>query len=133
MIDPLKSYIPKFLVNLNRDNDDIITVSTDYFSREGDLYQLDRRTVSPNVLVTTQSLQELQPEVSNVFPFKIVPPRDIDGSVILLSPDIETSVTASQNYYVPVYFERYNQDVVALIDREFTELPIDEFSLDSID
>lgn len=125
MTDPLKSYIPKFLVDLNRNNDDIITVSTDYFSSQGDVYQLDKRTVSPSVILTTQSLQELQPEVSTVYPFKIVPPKDIDGSTIILSPSIDTFPTASQNYYAAVYFERYNMDVMKLLDKSFTELTVE--------
>jgi hypothetical protein len=29
-----------------------------------------------------------------------------------------------QDYYVPIYFERYKQDVVLLIDKEFTELTV---------
>lgn len=122
MTDILKSYIPKFIVDLNRNNDDVITVSTQYFSPEGDVYVLDKRTVSPSVIQTTQSLAELQPEVSTVYPFKIVPPKDVDGATIILTPSIETFPTASQNYYTPIYFERYNQTVVALIDKEFTEL-----------
>jgi len=122
MTDILQSYIPKFFVNLKRDNEDVITVSTQYFSPEGDVYELDKRTISPSVIQTTQSLAELNPEVSNVYPFKIVPPKDVDGSTIILSPSIETFPTASQNYYIPVYFERYNQQVVTLIDKEFREL-----------
>lgn len=122
MTDPLKSYIPKFLVDLNRNNDDVITVSTDYFSSEGDVYQLDKRTISPSVIFSTQSLQELQPEVSTVYPFKIVPPKDIDGSTIIQSPSIDTLPTASQNYYASLYFERYNIDVMRQLDKRFIEL-----------
>lgn len=122
MIDPLKSYIPKFLVDLNRNNEDIIAVSTNYFSPDGDVYQLDKRTVSPSVILTTQSLQELQVETSTVYPFKIVPPKDIDGSTIILSPSIDTAPTASQNYYTSIYFERYNTDVIQQLNKQFTEL-----------
>jgi hypothetical protein len=39
-----------------------------------------------------------------------------------LSPNIDTPVTASQNYYVPIYTERYNQEVLRFIDTTFTEL-----------
>lgn len=124
MIDILQSYIPKFIVDLNRDNEDIITVSTQYFSPDGDVYELDKRTVSPSVIQTTQSLQELQPETSNVYPFAIVPPKDYDNSTILLSPSIETFPTASQNYYAPVYFERYNFQIIGLIDKNFNELTV---------
>jgi hypothetical protein len=118
----LNSYISKVLVELNRNNDDVIKVSTNYLSPEGDEYVLDRQTVSPILIQTTQSLQELQPEVSNVYPFKIVTPLDFDGSTIILSPSVDTQPTASQGYYVPIYFERYNTEVVQAINTEFTEL-----------
>lgn len=122
MINILQSYISKFLVDINRNNDDIIKVETEYFSPEGDVYVLDRRTVSPSVLQTTQSLSELQPEVSTVYPFKIVVPRDNDGAAVVLVPGTKTFPTASQNYYAPAYFERYERLVVDLIDTQFTEL-----------
>lgn len=124
MIDILQSYIPKFIVDLNRDNEDVIKVSTRYFSPEGDVYELDKRTVSPSVIQTTQSLQELRPETSDVYPFAVVTPKDYDNSTILLSPSVETFVTASQNYYAPVYFERYNFDVINVIDKNFNELTV---------
>jgi len=122
MLNIFNSYIPKFLVDLKKDNEDIIIVSSSYFSPEGDVYELDTRTLSPNLLQTTQSLQELQPEISTVYPFKIVTPLDFDGSTMIQSPSMTTQPTASQGYYAPIYFERYNPDVVRNIDTQFTEL-----------
>lgn len=119
-----QSYIPRFLVNLNRDNGSVINVSTRYFSPEGDVYLLDKRTVSQTVIQTTQSLQELRPEVSDVYPFAIVPPKDADGSTILESPSVQTFPTASQLYYAPIVFERYQQSVMASINKTFTELTL---------
>jgi hypothetical protein len=124
MINILDSYIPKFIVDLNRNNDDIITVRTNYLSPEGDVYELDTRTISPVLIQTTQSLQELQPEISTVYPFKIVTPLDPDGSTVLLSPTINSLPTASQGYYVPIYFERYQPEFLENIDRSFTELTV---------
>jgi hypothetical protein len=49
---------------------------------------------------------------------------DYDGATIIISPSINTAPTASQGYYVPIYFERYNLDVVNNIDKQFTELTI---------
>ena len=118
----LNSYIPKFLVDLKKNNEDIIIVSSSYFSPSGDVYELDTRTLSPNLVQTTQSLQELQPEVSVVYPFKIITPLDFDGSTILQSPSMTTQPTASQGYYAPIYFERYNPDVIRNINTQFTEL-----------
>lgn len=76
------------------------------------------------MIQTTQSLQELQPEISNVYPYKIVPPTDIDGSTVILSPTIDTNPTASQNYYTPIYFERYDPTIIKLLNTQFTELSI---------
>lgn len=122
--DILNSYIPKFLVDLNRNNEDVITVTTNYFSPDGDAYQLDKRTVSPSVIQTTQSLQELKPEISDVFPFRAPVKIDYDNSTLLLTPSISSVPTASQDYYAPIYFERYKQDVISVINRDFTELTV---------
>ena len=118
----LDSYISKVLIDLKKKNDDVITVSTKYFSPDGDVYELDTRTISPLLVQTTQSLQELKPEISDVYPYKIVTPIDFDGATLLLSPSIDTQPTASQGYYAPVYFERYDQDILVNIDKRFTEL-----------
>lgn len=128
----LNSYIPKILVELNRNNEDIITVSTNYLSPSGDVYTLDKETVSPILIQTTQSLQELQPELSDAYPFKIVTPLDYDGSTIIISPSVETQPTASQGYYVPIYFERYNDDVISLIDSSFSELTLLETPISEV-
>jgi hypothetical protein len=117
-----QSYISKVFISVNTSNNDVIKISSQKFSPAGDVYELDRRVISPNIIQTEKSLDELKPEISNTFPFKVVPPIDADGSVVILSPTAETEVTASQNYYVPVYFERYNLDILREIDKEFTEL-----------
>jgi hypothetical protein len=119
------NYIPKFVVELNRANEDIRFVSTSYFDQNGDVYVLDARTVNPSVIQTTQSLQELRPEISTTFPFKIVLPLDFDSANILQVPSIEGVPTASQHYYAPIYFERYTPDILQLIDRTFTELDVE--------
>jgi hypothetical protein len=128
MSNTFNTYIPKFLVNVNRENEDIIFVSSSNFSALGDVYTLDKRAISPNVIQTTQSLNELQPEVSSVYPFKVVTPVDIDGSTIILTPTIENVPTASQHYYAPVYFERYRPSVILSLDKTFTELDNAEFN-----
>lgn len=124
MINILDSYIPKFLVELNRNNDDVINVTTRYLSTDGDVYELDKRAISPIMVQTTQSIQELRPEISNVYPFKVITPIDPDGSTVILSPTIEAIPTASQGYYVPIYFERYRTDIVENINKNFTELTV---------
>jgi hypothetical protein len=80
------NYIPKFIVELNRANEDIRFVSTSYFDVNGDVYEFDARTINPLIIQTTQSLQEIRPEVSTTFPFKIVIPLDVDGANVLQVP-----------------------------------------------
>jgi hypothetical protein len=120
--DIFQSYISKVFINVNTGNDDVVKITTQKFSPDGDVFELDRRALSPSIIETEKSLEELAPEISSVFPFKVVTPVDSDGSVVILSPTTETEVTASQNYYMPIYFERYNLDVLRQIDKDFNEL-----------
>lgn len=122
MSDIFNTYISKVYIQSQTTNNDIVSIETKFFSDEGDVFTLDRRTLTPNILITTQSLAELKPEISDTYPFKIVPPVLDDGTTILLSPTVDTPVTASQNYYVPIYFERYDADVMRRIDKDFNEL-----------
>lgn len=124
MANILQTYISKVIIGQNTNNDDVVQISTQFLSPEGDVFTLDTRAISPSVIQTTASVQELQPEVSVVYPYKIVTPTDIDGSTIIISPSVQSPVTASQNYYTPIYFERYNQEILQLIDRRFTELTV---------
>ena len=124
-----RNYISKILINQNKNNEDITKINTQFLSNEGDVFTLDVRTLSPIVIPTTSSIQGLQPEVSSMYPFKIVPPIESDGTSLLLSPNIRTSVTASQNYYSPIYFERYRKVVLEAIDREFVELTVPELAI----
>jgi hypothetical protein len=122
MADTVTSYISKLYVNLRDANDDVIKVTTKAFSPAGDIFELDIRVISPNVIQTEKSISELKPEVSEIYPYKIVLPIEDDGANFLRSPSVTTEVTASQNYYMPVYFERYDRDVLAFIDKDFKEL-----------
>jgi hypothetical protein len=117
-----QSYISKVFVETQTQNSDVITIETNFLSPEGDTFTLERRVLEPTLLKTTSSINELKPEVSDVYPYKIVTPTLNDGTTLLVSPSIDTPVTASQNYYVPIYFERYSPDILRRIDREFTEL-----------
>ena len=122
MADIFQSYISKVFIQSQTQNSDIVTIETNFLSPEGDTFILERKVLNPSLIETTSSLNQLEPEISDLYPFKIVPPRDDDGSVILYSRTIDTPVTASQNYYVPIYFERYEPEILQNIDREFTEL-----------
>jgi hypothetical protein len=118
----LRGYISKIYVDVKTSNDDVVTVTTKKFSSSNEIFELDRRVISPSVLLSEKNLEELQPEVSDVYPFAIVPPEDSTGKTIIYSPTIENEVTASQNYYTSVYFERYDLDVLREINRDFEEL-----------
>jgi hypothetical protein len=123
MADIFTSYISKLLINRRGENGGIIKVKTTAFSPSGDVFEFDERITFPRVIQTEDSIAELKPEVSEIYPYKIVLPIEEDGANFLRSPSVSTEVTASQNYYAPVYFERYNPEVLAFIDKEFKELP----------
>jgi hypothetical protein len=122
MANTLNTYIPQFLVDRKKDNNDIVTITSEYLENNN-IYELDERVIQPNVVQTEESLADLKPEVSPVYPYKIVLPTESDGATLLLSRTINTPVTASQNYYIPLYFERYNIDIMRAIDKEFKEFP----------
>ena len=125
MRDIFNSYLPRFLVDLKRNNNDVDTVTTRYLTSGSiTVYELDTRVISPVMVATTASLKELQPETSDTYPFKIVTPLDYDGSTIILTPSVNTEPTASQGYYVPIYLERYNKTIVNNIDTSFKELTV---------
>jgi hypothetical protein len=121
MANTLNTYISQFLVDRKRDNNDIVTVTSQYIDGNN-IYELDQRVIAPNVVQTEDSLLELKPEISEIYPYKIVLPTESDGSTLLLSRTINTPVTASQNYYVPLYFERYNVNIMRAINKDFEEL-----------
>jgi hypothetical protein len=124
MADVLRNYINKVVAVTDFKNKDVVTIETRGFTEAGDVFTLEERTIAPSLIQTTRDLQELNPETSNTFPYKIVPPKDQDGATILLSPSVDSPVTASQNYYVPIYSERYNIDIIRFIEKDFTELTI---------
>jgi hypothetical protein len=122
MADVLNTYIPQFLVDRKKDNNDIVTVTSQYLLG-GNIFELDSRVISPNIVQTDESLSELKPEISFVYPYKIVLPTDEDGASVLLSRNVNTPVTASQNYYIPLYFERYDTNIIRALNKDFEEFP----------
>lgn len=118
-----RSSVNKVIISNDIANTDVVKIQTNVLSPEGDVFTVDTRLIQPSYIQTTGSSQQYQPEVSSVYPYKIETPRDVDGATILLSPDIDIPVTASQNYYTKLYYERYNLDVLRLLDKAFTELP----------
>lgn len=116
------TYLSNVLANINKENGDITTITTQYFSDDGDVFEIDNRVLRTSALLTTSSLEELKPEISNVYPYKVVTPQLPNGSTLILSPSIETIPTASQNYYTSIKFERYQPSILRALDRQFTEL-----------
>lgn len=125
-VNVFDTYIPKYKVDSSRTNDDIIAVSSSLLSPEGDVFFVDKRLLSPVLVQTQKTINELSPEVSNTYPFRIVCPLDVDGSTMIQSPSLTTEPTASQSYYAPIYFERYNPAVLRNLDKEFLELTVPE-------
>jgi hypothetical protein len=121
--NPLQSFVPKVLVSSRFNNKDIVNIETTELDENNFEYKIYERVLQPSAIVTENNLIELQPEISEVYPFKIVPPVTETGVTRLLSPSITTAPTASQNYYLPLYEERYNHDVLRLLVRDFVELP----------
>jgi hypothetical protein len=120
MTDVFNTYLPRFLADRKKDNNDIVTITSQYLENNN-IYEIDQRVIEPNVVQTEESLIDLKPEVSSVYPYKIVLPTEEDGATLLLSRTINTPVTASQNYYIPLYFERYNVDIMRAINKDFEE------------
>jgi hypothetical protein len=120
--DILRSSVNKLIINSDLQNTDVVKIETNVLSLEGDVYTIDRRLIQPSYIQTTGSAVEYQPEVSTVYPYKIETPKDTDGATVLLSPDIDIPVTASQNYYTKLYYERYNLNILRSLDKQFTEL-----------
>lgn len=116
------TYVPSFLNSVKGANQEIVLVSSSVFSPQGDVFTLNFGTLNTNTIITTQSFNDLVVETSEIYPRKIVPPTDTDGSTILLITAVTSAPTASQNYYVPLRFERFKQQVTNLIDRQFIEL-----------
>lgn len=128
MAEVFSSYVSKVQASARLNSGDVLFVSSSNLSVDEfstgptDVFKIDKRTIPTSITQTTQSLNDLRPEISTTYPYKIVPPLDFDSASIILSPTIETPVTASQNYYVPVYFERYNRSILQIIDKEFKQL-----------
>lgn len=116
------TYLSNVLANINKANGDIVTITTSYFSDASDTFEVDNRVLKTSAVLTTSSLDDLNPEVSEIYPYKVVTPQLANGSTLILSPSIETFPTASQNYYVPIIFERYQPSILRAIDKQFIEL-----------
>lgn len=119
------TYISKVITSLFKQNEDVITIQTETLSPEGDTFIVDNRVLTVSALVTTSSLNELTPEISETFPYKIVTPKLSNGHTLILSPNTAVFPTASQNYYMATKFDRYNPTVIRSIDREFQELRLE--------
>jgi hypothetical protein len=117
------TFIPKKIVDSKKQNRDVVEVEYKQLDDNNLTYAIYQREISPSVLHSEDDLFELKPEVSQIYPFKIVTPVNDEGMTEILTPGITSHPTASQNYYIPVYIEYYDHNVLRLIDREFTELP----------
>jgi hypothetical protein len=120
----LRNSLNKVIISSDVANSDMIKVSTSVLSSNGDVYEVDTRLLTPSLVQTSREVAELNPEVSTSYPYKVIVDRDSSGVVQLYVPDIDIPVTASQNYYVPLYYERYSVPILRVLDRQFTELSL---------
>jgi hypothetical protein len=118
-----KTFVPTKIVDSKKQNEDIVNVEYKKLDDDNFVYTIYQRELSPSILLTESDLFELKPEVSEIYPFKIVTPVSDEGVTEILAPSITSHPTASQNYYIPIYTEYYVHDVLRLIDRSFVELP----------
>lgn len=116
------TYISKVYISSLKESEQVITVTTQNLSPAGDVINLNTKLLVINPLISTSSLEVLQPEVSDVFPYKVVTPYLPNGHKLILSPSVKVFPTASQNYYMATKFERYNPVVARSLNRQFEQL-----------
>lgn len=117
-----QTYISKVIVKSSKNAGKTIKISSNYLSPSGDVFTLEGSVIEDVAINSQESINDLSPEISTTYPYKVVTPIEPDGSTLILSPDVNTTPTASQNYYAPVVFERYQRPILTAIDRQFTEL-----------
>ena len=116
------SYVSVVYADAKKDNPGKILVTTEYLSPEGDTFELVSEAIPQNAILDSVYQETLRPETSSVYPYKVVVGRTQNGSAVIYAPNIETFVTASQNYYTPMKFERYEPSVIRSLDKTFLEL-----------
>jgi hypothetical protein len=125
------NYISVALADAKKTNPNAIIVETDYIE-DGKTFTLAKRAIPQNALISSLTDDtNLIYETSESYPYKVVTPKDESGATIIYSPDIDTFVTASQNYYAKLKFERYQESILRSIDKTFLELEPPEEDTDS--
>jgi hypothetical protein len=116
------SYISIALADAKKTNPNAIIVETDYIEN-GKTFTLAKRAIPQNAVISSSTDDvNLIYETSESYPYKVVTPQDDSGATIIYSPNIQTAVTASQNYYTRMKFERYQESILRSIDKAFLEL-----------
>jgi hypothetical protein len=126
------NYISIALADAKKTNPNAIIVETDYIE-DGKTFTLAKTAIPVNAIISSSTDDvNLIYETSEVYPYKVVTSKDESGVTIIYSPNIETFVTASQNYYTKLKFERYQESILRSIDKSFLELePPQEILTDS--
>lgn len=115
MIDIMNVTIPKKIVSVLYNNSDLKIVSS----------SVGQKTIiTPDLKKLTDKDKSLQLDISQNYPFKIVTLVTEDSSSLIYSPSLQTSPTASQSYYVPLYAERYVSGFILALTREFSEFTV---------
>ena len=124
-----KDYISNVYVTTQLTGSNNITVDV-YFSEDGDYFELETeslRKLQSQSIGNIEVHTELDPETINgayEYPYKTRVVRLIDSSSLVYVPSIDTFPTASQYYYAPIVFERYNPVVIRNIDTQFRQLTV---------
>jgi hypothetical protein len=115
------SYLSPVYADIRRNNPAAILVESEYLE-DGQTFTLETSVIPQNALVSKTDLSELSPETSSIYPFKVVVQKDDTGVTTIYTPNITTPVTASQNFYTRLKFERYVPAIIRAVDTEFAEL-----------
>jgi hypothetical protein len=105
-------------------------VSTDFFGDDTDTFELveeSLRTFQTQSLGNLDKVTTLDTDIPTVYsyPFKTKVEKTLDSASLVYVQSVSTFPTASQYYYVPMVFERYQPSIMRAIDKEFTQLEVD--------
>lgn len=115
------SYLSPVQADISRNNPAVISIESEYLENN-QKFTLVQSAIAQNATLLKTDLQELKAETSSIYPFKVVVEKDNAGVSTIYTPNISTPVTASQNFYAALRFERYEPDIVRAINTTFDEL-----------
>lgn len=131
------NYLSNIYVTTQTDFTENIEIYDVSFSEAGDFFTLDvdaLRRLQTQSIGNIESHSELDPDTINgeyTYPYKVKVPKLIDSSSLIYVPGVDTFPTASQYYYAPIVFDRYNPVIMRGINKNFEQLTVDTIELSS--